>query len=128
MHTSTCAGGHTHLQALPWQAATVEVHQDVTQRLKVVASALLNAKVRVNAGVARCACEVLVLPISDMFVRLGVAVPLGKTKIDDVDLVAAFAQAASLPGVAQWLNPDNEVTKAVEASSQQKPPAAQKAK
>jgi len=36
------------LQSLPWQAASVEIHQDVAQAFHVVTSALLNSKVSVD--------------------------------------------------------------------------------
>ena len=45
----------------------------------------------VDAGVAGCASQVLVLPVRDVEVRLGVAVLLRETEVDDVNLVAALA-------------------------------------
>jgi len=36
------------LQSLPWQTASVEIHQDIAQAFHVVTSALLNSKVSVD--------------------------------------------------------------------------------
>lgn len=47
----------------------------------------------VDGGVSRGTGEVLVLSVRDMEVCLRVAVFLGETEIDDVDLVPAFADA-----------------------------------
>lgn len=47
----------------------------------------------VDAGVARRARQVLVLTVGNVEMRLGVAVLLGEAKIDDVDLIAALADA-----------------------------------
>jgi hypothetical protein len=47
---------------------------------------LLDAQVCVDGCVARCARQVLVLPVRDVDVGLGVAVLLGQTKVNHVDL------------------------------------------
>eukprot|EP00047_Mylnosiga_fluctuans_P020325 m.90988 g.90988 ORF g.90988 m.90988 type:complete len:440 (-) comp8483_c0_seq1:28-1347(-) len=73
------------LQALPRQAAAQEVDQHMPQRLAVVAPALLLAEMRVDAHVARRACQALVLAVRDVFARLGVDVLLGQAKVNDVD-------------------------------------------
>jgi len=49
--------------------------------------------VRVDGSVTSSSGQVLVLSVWDVQVRLGVSVFLGKTKIDDVDLVAALSNA-----------------------------------
>jgi hypothetical protein len=49
--------------------------------------------VSVDAGIAGGTSQVLVLTVRDVEVRLGVTVLLGETKVDDVDLVAALANA-----------------------------------
>jgi hypothetical protein len=41
----------------------------------------------VDAGVTRCASQVLVFPVWDVLVRSSVAVFLGKTEVDDVDQI-----------------------------------------
>ena len=45
----------------------------------------------VDASISGRAGQVLVLPVGDVKVSLGVAVLLGETEVDDVDLVAALA-------------------------------------
>eukprot|EP01043_Picozoa_sp_COSAG02_P010588 COSAG02_NODE_374_length_23583_cov_12.568855_12_plen_436_part_00 len=56
-------------EALPRQGAAEEVQQHVTHGLHVVTAALLYAEVGVEARVARCSCQVLVLPVRDVLVR-----------------------------------------------------------
>lgn len=46
---------------------------------------------RVDTRVPRRSRQVLVLPVRDVEVGLGVAVLLGKSKVDHVDLVASLA-------------------------------------
>ena len=62
--------------------APVEVHEDVAERLHVVTSRLFDAEMRVDAGVARRAGEVLVLAVRDVLSRAVVAVLLGQTEVD----------------------------------------------
>lgn len=81
------------LQSLPRELATEEVHEDVTERLEVVTTGLLDTKVGVDRGVTGSSGEVLVLTVGDVQVRLGVTVLLGETKVDHVDLVSALADA-----------------------------------
>mmetsp|Transcript_1763 Transcript_1763/g.5240 ORF Transcript_1763/g.5240 Transcript_1763/m.5240 type:complete len:352 (+) Transcript_1763:405-1460(+) len=80
-------------QALPGQRAAQEVHEHEAERLQIVAPALLDAQVVVDARVARRAGEVLVLAVGNVGVRLGVPVALGQTKVDDVDGGRLAAQA-----------------------------------
>lgn len=47
---------------------------------------------RVDGGVARRPCEVLVLPIGDVLVGAGVSVLLGQPEVNDVDQVAFLSQ------------------------------------
>ena len=47
----------------------------------------------VDGGVTSSTSEVLVLPVGDVKMGLGVTVFLGKTKVNDVDLIAALADA-----------------------------------
>lgn len=81
------------LEALPGQGATEEVHEDVSEGLQVITTSLLNAQVSVDGRVTSSTRKVLVLPVRDMEMGLGVPVLLRKTKIDDVDLVPALADA-----------------------------------
>ncbi len=48
---------------------------------------------RVDGGIASGTSQVLVLAVWDVQVGLGITVLLGKTEIDDVDLVSALADA-----------------------------------
>jgi len=52
-----------------------------------------DAQVGVDGGITSSSGQVLVLPIRDVEVGLGVTVFLGQTEIDDIDLVAALADA-----------------------------------
>ena len=52
-----------------------------------------DTQVSVDGGVAGGTSQVLVLSVRDVEVRLGIAVLLGQTKVDDIDLVAALANA-----------------------------------
>ena len=47
----------------------------------------------VDAGIASRAGEILVFTVRDVKVRFGVAVLLGQTKVDHIDLVASLADA-----------------------------------
>jgi len=47
--------------------------------------------VRVDGGVSSRSGEVLVLPVRDVKVGLGVSVLLGESEIDDVDLVSTLS-------------------------------------
>lgn len=81
------------LETLPWEGATAEVQHNVSERLHVVAAGLLDAQVGVDGGITSSSGQVLVLPIRDVEVGLGVTVFLGQSEIDDIDLVAALADA-----------------------------------
>jgi len=78
------------LESLPGQAPAQEVHEDVSERLEVVAPRLLAPEVRVDAHVARRARQALALAVRDVLLRLGVAVLLGHAKVDDVDRVGVL--------------------------------------
>jgi hypothetical protein len=81
------------LEPLPRQGAAQEVHENVGEGLEVIAASLLNAKVGVDGSVAGSSSQILVLPVGDVEVGLGVAELLGETKVNDVDLVAALPDA-----------------------------------
>lgn len=46
---------------------------------------------RVDRSVTSCSSQVLVLAVWDVQVGLGIAILLGKTEIDDVDLIATLS-------------------------------------
>jgi len=54
------------LESLPGQTSSVEVHQDVAQRLHVVTSALFNTEMGVDGGVPGSSGQVLVLPVRNV--------------------------------------------------------------
>ena len=43
----------SYLQSLPWQATSIEVHEDVPQALHVVPPALFNAQVCIDGGISK---------------------------------------------------------------------------
>lgn len=81
------------LKSLPRQRATEEVHEHISQRLEVISSRLLNAEMCVDGSVTSSASQVLVLSVRDVQMSFGVSILLGQTKINDIDLVASFADA-----------------------------------
>ena len=74
---------YKYLEALPWQTAAVEVHQYVAERLHVVPATLFYPQVSVDAGVAGCPRQVLVLPVRDVLTRPVVTVLLGQAKVNE---------------------------------------------
>ena len=54
---------------------------------------LLNAQVCVDAGIAGCACEVLVFAVGDVHMRLGITVLFGQSEVDEMHLVGLLAQS-----------------------------------
>ena len=76
----------THLEPLPGQAAPVEVHEHIAQRLHVVSPTLLDAQVGVDAGIARRPRQVLVFSVGDVLPGTVVTVLLGQTKVDQENL------------------------------------------
>lgn len=81
------------LQSLPGKRATAEVEHDIAERLHVIATRLLNTEMGVDRSITRGTREVLVLSVRDVEVSLGIAVLLGETEIDHVDLVTTLANA-----------------------------------
>ena len=81
------------LQPLPGQRTTAEVEHDITKRLHIITTRLLNSKMGVDRGIASRSSQVLVLSVGNVEVSLGIPVFLGETEIDDVDLVTTLANA-----------------------------------
>lgn len=54
---------------------------------------ITNSQVRVDAGITSGTGQVFVLAVGNVKVRLWVAVLFGEAKIDDIDLIATFADA-----------------------------------
>lgn len=72
------------LDALPGEVASEQIHHHVADRFKVVSPGLLNAKVGVDAGVARSSGKVLVFAVGDMLVGFCISVLLTEPVVDDV--------------------------------------------
>merc|ERR1719282_654603 len=79
-------------QALPWQCALDEVHEDIAETLHIVPSALLDAKVGVDRGVPSCPGQVLVFSVWYVLVCPCVPIFFGKPEVDDIHKVSLFAQ------------------------------------
>jgi hypothetical protein len=52
-----------------------------------------DTQMHVDGCVTSCACQVLVLPVRDVEMGPGILVLLGKTEIDDIDLIASSSDA-----------------------------------
>lgn len=81
------------LQALPWERAAAEIEHDIAQGLHVITTRLFDTQMSIDGSVSSSTREVLVLSVGDMEVGLRVAVLLGQTKVNHVDLVASLADA-----------------------------------
>jgi len=81
------------LETLPREGAAEEVHEDVSERFEVIAASLFNTQMSVDGGVASGTSQVLVLSVGNVKVGLRVPVLLGKTEVDDIDLISALADS-----------------------------------
>mmetsp|Transcript_7527 Transcript_7527/g.21372 ORF Transcript_7527/g.21372 Transcript_7527/m.21372 type:complete len:209 (-) Transcript_7527:115-741(-) len=79
------------LEALPRQAASPEVHQHVADGFEIISTTLLNAGMRVDAGVPRGARQLLVVAIWDVLLRKRVSVLLRQPEIDNEELLLIAA-------------------------------------
>ncbi len=80
-------------KALPGEGAAEEVDEDEAEGLEVVSPRLLDAQMCVDRGVPRSTCEVLAVLVRDVFSRSGFSVPLGKSEINDVNIVLFLSDA-----------------------------------
>ena len=80
-------------QPLPRKSSCDEVHQNVPKTLHVVPAALLDPQMRVDAGVARRARQVLVFSVRYVGVRSCVPVFLCEAKVNYVDQISLLSQA-----------------------------------
>lgn len=69
----------------------------------IILNSFTFSKMCVNAHVACCPSQTLVLPVGDVFFGLGVYVLFGQTKVDDVDGVLPLASWPSNQEVL-WLH------------------------
>lgn len=81
------------LETLPWKGATAEVEHNISERLHVITSRLLDTQVGVDGSITGCAGQVLVLTVWNVEVCLWVTVLLCQSEINHVDLVATLADA-----------------------------------
>jgi len=81
------------LQSLPRKGTTAEVKHNVSERLHVVTTGLLDTQMSIDRGITGSTSQVLVLTVRNVEVSLWVTVLLGQTEIDDIDLVTTFANA-----------------------------------
>ena len=83
-------------QALPRQAAAVEVHQHVAERLQIIPTGLFDAKVCVDTRISGGTRQVFVFSVWDVGVGSGVAVFLGKAEINNKNLHIEHTQATAI--------------------------------
>ena len=68
-------------------------NENISQRFKIITTSLLNTQVCVDGSVTRSTGQVFVLSVRDMEMGLWISEFLCETKVDDVDLVSALANA-----------------------------------
>ena len=97
------------LETLPWKLTSEEVlivssqfqyaqigiayHENVTERLQIISSRLLDTQMSVDGRVPSGTGQILVLSVRDMKMRLRVSIFLGQSEINDIDLVSSFSYA-----------------------------------
>src|SRR4051812_24262450 len=72
------------LESLPGKRAAAEVQHDITQRLHIVATRLLNAQVGIDGSITSSSGQVLVFAVRDVEVSFRVTVLLRQSEVDDV--------------------------------------------
>lgn len=88
---------------MPREAASKEVHKDVSQGLEIISSRLLSTQMGVDGHVSSCSTQTLPLSIRDMLLRLWISVLLGHTKIDYVYDVGSLGHGSTDEEVV-WLD------------------------
>lgn len=97
------------LQSLPWKTSTEEVHEDVSERLEIIAARLLASEMGVDRHVTRSSGKGLSLAIWDVLLGLWVAVLLGHAEVNGVDDISRLG-AWSADQKVIWLDiPVDEV-------------------
>ena len=77
------------LGPIPWKRPTEEVDENVCEQFEIVTARLFHTEVTVKRGICNGAHkDMIVLSEWDMCMGSSVSVLIGKTKIDDVDLLA----------------------------------------
>ena len=70
-----------------------KIHQNISQRFEIITTGLLYAQVSVDRRVTDSAGKILVLPVGDVEMSLGVTELLCEAKINDVDMAPTLADA-----------------------------------
>lgn len=73
------------LDALPWERAHQEVHEDIAQCLEVITTTLLTTEMSVDGCISNGAHDAFIFPVGDVLTRGCVAISLCETKIDDIN-------------------------------------------
>jgi len=81
------------LQTLPRKGTTAEVEHNVSEGLHVITTGLLDTQMSIDGSITGSSSQILVLPVWNVEVSLRVTVLLGKSEIDDIDLVTALTNA-----------------------------------
>ena len=68
-------------------------HENITKRLEIISTRLLNTQMSIDRSVSSGTSQILVLPVWDMQVCLGVSVFLGESEINHIDLITTFPNA-----------------------------------
>ena len=83
------------LEALPWQPAAQEVHEDVAEGLEIITTRLFASQMGVDTHVSSGTGQRLAFPVRDMLLGLGVTVLLSHTKVDHMDDISALGAGAT---------------------------------
>ena len=91
------------LQSLPWETSAEEVHEDVSERLEIIATRLLASEMGVDGHITCSSGKRLSLAIWDVLLGLWVAVLLGHAEINCVDDISGLG-AWSADQEVVWLD------------------------
>lgn len=78
------------LEALPWESASEEVHENVAQGFQVVPTRLFASKMSVDTHVTRRTGKRLALPVRNVLLCLRVTVLLCHTEVHDVNYISTL--------------------------------------
>ena len=91
------------LQSLPWETSPEEIHEDVSERLEIIATRLLASKMGVDGHVTRSSGKRLSLAIWNVLLSLWVAVLLGHAEVNGVNNISRLG-AWSADQEVVWLD------------------------
>jgi hypothetical protein len=78
------------LQALPWKSAAEEVHEDVTEGLKIIPTRLFSTQMGIYTHVTSSSGQRLAFSIGNVLFSLWIAVLLRHAKINNVDNIGGL--------------------------------------